>query len=75
MDKLLNLSDEEMIAEGFLIIERRHNSISYIPTETYKIAMSNPIPTECPFSTKLLKVVSSSRATRSNFWGAETLRN
>lgn len=48
MDKLLNLSDEEMIAEGFLIIERRHNSISYIPTEKYKIAMSNPYPNGVP---------------------------
>jgi len=48
MNDVINLSTEEMIIQGYVIVERRFNSISFVPTERYKIAMRNPYPNGVP---------------------------
>jgi hypothetical protein len=41
-DPLINLSQEEMIRCGYLVIERRGSSTSYLPTQKYQMAMKQP---------------------------------
>jgi hypothetical protein len=48
MVDILNLSDEEMIEQGYLVIEHRFNSKSFIPTQKYRDACGNPYPNGVP---------------------------
>ena len=41
-DQLINLSQEEMIRLGYLVIERRGSMTSYVPTDKFKLSMKQP---------------------------------
>lgn len=48
MENILNLSDDELVRRGYLVIERQPNTVTYLPTEKYKEWLRNPYPDGVP---------------------------